>query len=229
LAIDNYEPSRDTKSFEIYGILGIIHGVKDHYVVVISSVQLRGYIKGAPIYAIDKVDCLDLDYHRAHRKLASRAKDTRIESDNDNTDTESDEAFSSPDIHIPEATPATLDSVTAAAASAEQTPVRPKSPGKGLLTISRPAQQMIRSSSFINKMKQTFGPKVKSGSDTDTDLLDVAKYDGAVDTPAVEKPEIAFQDLEDDVRLDKRMVREVQALFSGQTFFFSPSFGKFIA
>lgn len=227
MAIDNYEPSRDTKSFEIYGILGIIHGVKDHYVVVISSVQLRGYIKGAPIYAIDKVDCLDLDYHRAHRKLASRAKDTRIESDNDNTDTESDEAFSSPDIYIPEATPTTLDTVTAAASSAEQTPVRPKSPGKGLLT--RPAQQMTRSSSFINKMKQTFGPKVKSGSDTDIDLPDEANYDGAVDTPAVEKPETTFQDLEDDVRLDKRMVREVQALFSGQTFFFSPSFGKFIA
>jgi hypothetical protein len=225
IGLDTYDPSRETKTFEIYGILGIIHGVRDRYLAVISAAQLRGYIEDSPIYAIDKVVCVDLDYYRAHHKLAIRAKNKQIEADNDNTDTESDEESSASD--IPEVASDAVDPVAAAAASsADKLPVLPKPPGKGLLAHTRPTQQMIRSSSFINKMKQTFGSKVKSGSDTDNDLQNEAKYDGAVDTPAAEEPEITFQDLEDDARLDKRMVKEVQALFSGQTFFFSPTFGK---
>lgn len=190
--------------------------------VIISSIQLRGHISGSPIYAIDKVMCLDLDHDRAYRKLANRAKNARLESDIDLdvTDTESDDVSSNndiPDIEVDaSATPPMQRSPT----------VSSKNLGKGLVTVGRPSLQGSRTNSFLKKMKQTFSSKSKGGSDTEADTPNDSKYDGAVDTPAVEKAEPDFQDYEDDIRLDKRMVKEVQSLFSGQTFFFSPSFGK---
>jgi hypothetical protein len=217
--IDSYEPSRDNKSFVIYGILGVINGIKDRYVVVVSAVQLRGYINDNPIYAIDKVDCLDLDYYRAHRKLTNRAKGLQIDSDLENTDVDSDEASSSSDA------PEVIIPTSPTAVAAESTPVLPRSPGNNLLNISRPTQQMARTNSFINRMKLTFGSKTVPASNVEVSK-DENKYDGAVDTPAVEKAEPTMQDVEDDVRLDKRIIKEVQALFTGQTFFFSPNFGK---
>ena len=192
--------------------------------VIISSVQLRGHISGSPIYAIDKVICLDLDHHRAYRRLANRAKSARLDLDIDLdvTDTESDDISSNND--IPE-----IEVDASATASMERSPtVSSKNLGKGLVPVGRPSLQGSRTNSFLNKMKQTFSSKSKGGSDTEADLQNDSKYDGAVDTPAVENAEPDFQAYEDDVRLDKRMVKEVQALFSGQTFFFSPSFGKLI-
>ncbi|KAG2183821.1 hypothetical protein INT44_008832 [Umbelopsis vinacea] len=213
-SLDTYEPPRDVRPFEVYGILGIVNGVRDKYLVIISSVQLRGHMNGSPIYAIDKVICLDLDHHRSYRRLANRAKGAKANSDIeiDVSDTESDDVSSNND--IPE-----VEVDTSATASIERPPS--KNLGKGLVPVGRPSLQGARTHSFLNKMKQTFSTRPKVGSDTEADE---SKYDGAVDTPAVEKPEPDFQDYEDDVRLDKRMVKEVQALFSGQTFFFSPSF-----
>jgi SacI homology domain len=220
LLVDTYEPPRDARPFEIYGILGIVNGAREKFLVIISSVQLRGHISGSPIYAIDKVVCLDLDHHRSYRRLANRAKDARLDSDIDIdvTDTESDDVSSNND--IPE-----IEVDTSATASVERPPVSSKNLGKGLVPIGRPTLQGARTNSFLNKMKHTFSSKSKVGSDTEADE---SKYDGAVDTPTAEKSEPDFQDYEDDVRLDKRMVKEVQALFSGQTFFFSPSFGKLV-
>lgn len=216
--IDSYEPSRDSKPFVIYGILGVINGIKDRYLGVISAVQLRGYFNDNPIYAIDKVDCLDLDYYRAHRKLTNRAKGLQIDSDLENTDVDSDEASSAsdaPEVIVP----------TSTIASTESASVLSKTPGNHLLNVSRPTQQMGRSNSFINRMKQTFASKPLPAADIEGSQNE-NKYDGAVDTPAVEKAEPTMQDIEDDVRLDKRIIKEIQALFAGHTFFFSPKFGK---
>lgn len=44
----------------------------EKYMVVISSVQLRGHLMGHPVYVIDGVSCLSFDSYKACQKLDTK-------------------------------------------------------------------------------------------------------------------------------------------------------------
>lgn len=44
----------------------------EKYMVVISSVQLRGHLMGNPVYMIDGVSCLSFDSYKACQKLDTK-------------------------------------------------------------------------------------------------------------------------------------------------------------
>ncbi|KAG2194611.1 hypothetical protein INT46_009597 [Mucor plumbeus] len=82
---ETFEPKDVVQKYEIYGIVGFIEGFKEKYMVVISSVQLRGHLLGNPVYVIDGVSCLSFDSYKACQKLDTKEeeKEAVIEQDAD--------------------------------------------------------------------------------------------------------------------------------------------------
>ncbi|KAL7311798.1 hypothetical protein PS15m_009517 [Mucor circinelloides] len=72
---ETYEPKDVIQKYEIYGIVGFIEGFKEKYMVVISSVQLRGHLLGNPVYVIDGVSCLSFDSYKACQKLDTKEEE----------------------------------------------------------------------------------------------------------------------------------------------------------
>ncbi|CAO0801593.1 unnamed protein product [Mucor circinelloides] len=72
---ETYEPKDIVQKYEIYGIVGFIEGFKEKYMVVISSVQLRGHLLGNPVYVIDGVSCLSFDSYKACQKLDTKEEE----------------------------------------------------------------------------------------------------------------------------------------------------------
>ena len=88
----NWEPPKDTRSYQIHGIIGILEGARgntkrlkllfmlmiyilkpiEKYLVVITRVQSLGQIFGHSIYVIEQVACLQFDAHKARAKLDSK-------------------------------------------------------------------------------------------------------------------------------------------------------------
>ncbi|KAI9253408.1 SacI homology domain-containing protein [Phascolomyces articulosus] len=95
----NWEPPKedDVRSYEIYGVLGILQGIQEKFLVVITRVQRLGRIFGHPIYVIEQVVCLNFDAKKARTKLDSKTKSLNNNSsilsndDTSNTDSSDDE------------------------------------------------------------------------------------------------------------------------------------------
>ncbi|CEP16863.1 hypothetical protein [Parasitella parasitica] len=69
---DTFEPKDIVQKYTIYGVVGFIEGFKEKYMIVVSSVQLRGHLLGNPVYAIDGVSCLSFDFYKACQKLDTK-------------------------------------------------------------------------------------------------------------------------------------------------------------
>ncbi|KAI8336915.1 SacI homology domain-containing protein [Blakeslea trispora] len=79
--------------YDIYGVLGFIEAFKGKYMVVVTSVQLRGHLMGHPIYVIDGISCLSFDALKACQQLDLKVIEQAIE--NEIEEGESDEPQSS--------------------------------------------------------------------------------------------------------------------------------------
>ncbi|KAI8085318.1 SacI homology domain-containing protein [Thamnidium elegans] len=67
--LDTFEPVNIVQSYDIYGVLGFMEGFREKYMIIISSVQLRGHLFGNPVYVIERVSCLSFDSFKACQKL----------------------------------------------------------------------------------------------------------------------------------------------------------------
>ncbi|KAI9265645.1 SacI homology domain-containing protein [Helicostylum pulchrum] len=72
---DTFEPVNVVQSYDIYGVLGFMEGFREKYMIIISSVQLRGHLFGNPVYVIERVSCLSFDSFKACQKLNRKGED----------------------------------------------------------------------------------------------------------------------------------------------------------
>ncbi|GBC06667.1 hypothetical protein RclHR1_00070034 [Rhizophagus clarus] len=66
---DAYEPSRDAKSFDIFGVVGFLELLTGRYIIVITDRKNLGRIQDKNVYMIKRVAILPLDYERALKIL----------------------------------------------------------------------------------------------------------------------------------------------------------------
>ncbi|RUP50633.1 hypothetical protein BC936DRAFT_138303 [Jimgerdemannia flammicorona] len=80
---EKYEPSKEARIYEIYGVVGILKGFLSKYLIVISSCKHRGNICKQPVYVISKVSCLELHYQNACKTLNQHQRQQFVDSDNE--------------------------------------------------------------------------------------------------------------------------------------------------
>ncbi|KAI9353947.1 SacI homology domain-containing protein [Pilaira anomala] len=81
---DTFEPVNIVQSYDIYGVLGFMEGFREKYMIVISSVQLRGHLFGHPVYVIERVSCLSFDSSKACQKLNKKQEEEEEEEEEEN-------------------------------------------------------------------------------------------------------------------------------------------------
>ncbi|KAI9022962.1 SacI homology domain-containing protein [Phycomyces nitens] len=211
--LDSYEPSKDVSIYQIYGIVGIMEGGLEKYLVVITHVQTRGLIFGKPVYSIEKVACLSFNSTKAKDRLNAKAKAIRTPEDS-----ESDDEFS--ESIKPEASTKTENS----------TPIKLPPPGSGPLTspdgTNLPPPILHPSNSLITRLKRSLGkkkaeerPVLIDGIDEEVNQPVVIKED-PLEKSAEEDITLAWTTTEETV-LENRFLSQVTELFGRSMFLFS--------
>lgn len=96
---DSYVPVNVVNTYDIYGILGFIEGFREKYMVVISSVQIRGHLFGNPIYVIERVSCLSFDSYKACQRLDNKIEEDEAD-DEESPDTAAKKRPTSPPVTL---------------------------------------------------------------------------------------------------------------------------------
>ncbi|KAF7721346.1 hypothetical protein EC973_004846 [Apophysomyces ossiformis] len=158
VAPESYEPPKDTRMYEIYGVLGILEGIREKYLVVVTKVQLRGHVLNHPVYVIEKVLCLCFNARKAREKLDARTKVIHITEDSDSE--EDSEGIPSDD----QAQHARSHVVSVSVSSTSVSSSIPQ------ISFAEPAPPVLRrSNSFMTRLK-LFGVK-KKGEDSNKEGL----------------------------------------------------------
>ncbi|KAL0096044.1 SacI homology domain-containing protein [Phycomyces blakesleeanus] len=214
--LDNYEPSKDVSIYEVYGIVGIMEGGLEKYLVVITHVQTRGLIFGKPVYSIEKVACLSFNSTKAKDRLNAKAKAIRTPEDS-----ESDEEFPVETIK------STTDTKTE-----NFTPIKLPPPGSGPLTspdgtniqppILHPSNSLItRLKRSLGKKKNEERPILNDGVDEEVNEPMVIKEEDIVESKSAEEDISLTWTTSEDTVLENRLLSQVTELFGRSMFLFS--------
>ncbi|KAK4512966.1 uncharacterized protein ATC70_003677 [Mucor velutinosus] len=200
-----YEPKDVVQQYDIYGIIGFIEGFKEKYMVVISSVQLRGHLMGNPVYVIDGVSCLSFDSYKACQKL--------------DTKEEEQEAVAAQD----------EDHETAAAAVAATT-TRRKPPvqltqSNSFLTRIKKTFAKKRSNPDLASMDEDTlidQPQVLDAIKKEQDLLVPSNASSiSQNSSASTISTSSYDDNDEEDALEERLIRQVTEMFSRSMFLYS--------
>ncbi|ORY98766.1 SacI homology domain-domain-containing protein [Syncephalastrum racemosum] len=205
----SWEPPKEhARAYEIQGIVGILKGFRETFLVVIIQAQLLGHVFDHPIFVIEQVACLDFQAHRAREKLKKAMK-------TDDSDSSSASDSEDEDIQIPKkkmvmptasastptAIPLAVNTTTIVDKETPHSPT-PLSPSR---RPGSPLMDRLRMS--FNAPKKTPGPRISASTRTSS----------AEDM-------FANMAINEELGLDRRLVRQVNDLFGRSMFLFSPNY-----
>ncbi|KAL1930212.1 hypothetical protein VTP01DRAFT_1366 [Rhizomucor pusillus] len=221
----SWEPPRDAVGYKIYGILGILDGVRERFLVVMTQIQKIGQICGHSVYALDQITCLDFHPELAREKM-SKAKTSRSPDDEDSSsDSESEDEKKEAAAKAEEA--AVVADAAAGHENIRRSPVLTTSASTP--TVSTPLkittmgthQRPVSSSSMsprsplMSRFQMSFSAK--------RDAASTVKSKSPRSTPPPPPGDDLLQAAaeNEDKALDRRLVRQVTELFSRSMFIFS--------
>ncbi|ORX47430.1 hypothetical protein DM01DRAFT_1339064 [Hesseltinella vesiculosa] len=203
---------QDTKPYEVHGIIGIVQGFINKYLLVITHAKDRGALFGHHTHSIEKTICVPLDPVAAKRTLAVQKLD----------ETEFDDAsLSNSFIGLGVNEPTTNHdtsgddrSPSGSSSSATATAVATTATATG--TLSPPPSSSPRGSpSFLDRLKKSFD-KSPSPVTLDDDVAPPALSPSSRLSSSQNLP----ADSETSA-LEKRLVREITSLFGRSMFLYA--------
>ncbi|KAI9318071.1 hypothetical protein BX666DRAFT_1584683 [Dichotomocladium elegans] len=194
-----FEVPKDARSYQLYGVVGILEGVRENYLIVITRVQVLGKIFGHPVSVINQVACIRFDARKAQEILDAKVKAVV----NRSTDPSDSEESDSED----EAT----DRI-ASAVAAQNTSVSPPSSAKKNSTEEQQEQPMM-----TPYEKDATAPVI-------TNANTLASLLKSLTPKATNNNNNSTFPLNEEIALDKKIVRQVNELFSRSMFIYSPGY-----
>ncbi|KAI7895964.1 SacI homology domain-containing protein [Mucor mucedo] len=191
---DSFKPVNIVQSYDIHGVLGFVEGFKEKYMVIISSVQLRGHLFGNPVYVIERVSCLSFDSFKACQKLDKKTVEEEEDEDN-----ESQRIIPK----RPTSRPVVLTQSNSFLTRIKQTFTKNKSQE----ALAEPKEELLIDQLTSDIIKKDSEPLIASSSTSSS-------------TSSSSSSEEEEEDTEDEA-LEKRLVRQVTEMFSRSMFIYS--------
>ncbi|KAI7873046.1 SacI homology domain-containing protein [Spinellus fusiger] len=224
--LDTYEATKETRVYEIYGLLGILEGVREKYLVVITHVQIRGYFHEKTVYSIEKVSCLSFHSQKAKDRLDSRAKAIQTLDDSDSEqdfqeDIHKHPVSLDPEVLVDDSVPVEENSASTSSVVPEDNPSLPSPP------------PLRRSSSLMTRFRRSFGKKKEEDTPVIENDEEVLEETVPASTETVTEQETLAHKIVDmeeefnewilneDAALEHRLVSQVTELFGRSMFLFS--------
>ncbi|CDH60949.1 related to sac1-recessive suppressor ofsecretory defect [Lichtheimia corymbifera JMRC:FSU:9682] len=214
-----WEPPKEAHSYEVYGVVGLLDGVREKYLVVITRARILGRLFGYPVYVIEQVACLDLNARLAKERLDQKIQPVRRDSDSESEEDEDedDNGSSSAATTLPKtsvSSPTTTSSSPAATVSPTITALEEIADHAGGETqrpgLARPFMNRFRwsltgSSNNIKKKDKEEKPTSPVRASSSQDLFTALAVN-------------------ENLALEKRIVKQVTELFSRSMFIYAPGY-----
>ncbi|KAI8148334.1 SacI homology domain-containing protein [Fennellomyces sp. T-0311] len=217
----DWEPPKDIRSYQIHGIIGVLQGAREKYLVVITRVQSLGQIFGRSIYVIEQVACLQFDARKARAKLDSKTKliskpnDDDSSSDSDSSDDEDQVKKKNVTPTISASTPTQRSDFFSSDPKINASKRRPVSTSPS----PKPAPLMTRFRFSLNATK-----KKPTGDETPEAVLTRSKSLKTSSASTSTQDLFAALEISENIALDQRLVKQVTELFSRSMFIYSPDY-----
>ncbi|KAI7876524.1 hypothetical protein K492DRAFT_198421 [Lichtheimia hyalospora FSU 10163] len=210
-----WEPPKETHSYEIYGVVGLLDGVREKYLVVITRAQVLGRIFGYPVYVIEQVACLHMNARLAKERLDQKIQPVRRDSDSESEDEDEDDNETSatplPKTSVSSPTTTTSSSATLNPTITALEEIADHAGGETQRPeLTRPFMNRFRWSltgSSSNNLKTNHEEKPTSPvrASSSQDLFTALAVN-------------------EDLSLEKRLVKQVTELFSRSMFIYAPGY-----
>ncbi|KAI9314461.1 SacI homology domain-containing protein [Dichotomocladium elegans] len=196
---------KDVRSYQIFGILGFIEGFREKYLVVITQAQTLGRIFNHAVYVIEQVACLNLDPRKAREILDENIQTFNRSSDSEEEEEEEEELKKAMPVKPPKqiVPAASFSTPTTNSTRARKHPPAPLA-NRFRLSLTRSKRPTVESSPTL-KMSTSLTTLISSSPAPSLDLF-------------------ASLALQEEITLDRKIVRQVTELFSRSTFIYAPDY-----
>ncbi|KAI8341622.1 SacI homology domain-containing protein [Choanephora cucurbitarum] len=202
---DSIDSKEIIQQYDIYGVLGFIEAFKGKYMLVITSVQLRGHLMGHPVYVIDGISCLSLDASKACQQLDLKVIEHSVEQEVE--ERRESEGLESPKEPTEQVRPVQLTHSNSFMTRIKQTfsSKQTKDPEQILFEH----QQQHQQEELLSALKQEEVITATSNLSSSSSLVQNEEEEDLVD--------------DEDNALEQRLLRQVTEMFSKSMFLYSNS------